>query len=170
MNVANTIADGLETIHYICQVWAQQYGGVSFIAADAQHMWEQAFQKTDVPRIICVWIGDEMRGDFSVAAAMGRVDRTWNVAFTRGRSFSFNRNGLTQAVQNAKPFYTLVEELRDQLRSISSISSEAPIDFRSVRAMQLGEQLVDGYLYEFSTTHDYPELLLNPFDPNSRVT
>ena len=100
---------------------------------------------------------------------MGRVDRQWQVALTRGRSMAFNRNGLTAIVQNAIPFYTLVEECRDEIRKMASISVEAPVDFKQVTAMQLGEQLVDGYLFEFSTVADYPELLLDPYNPGSRV-
>ncbi len=150
--------------------WASEDGGKAFVCSDLKHLWEQARVSVVAPRALIVYNGEELRGAFSVAAALGRVDRQWLVAIVRGRGMSADRgDSLNKVVGNAKPFYQLVQEARDICRSMLGVSVESPVDFRSIRPMNLGDQIVDGYLIAFSLVADLPFLVTTPVDNQVQV-
>lgn len=131
--------------------------GRAVICNDIEHLWEIAYQSTSTPRALICYLGETPRGDFSVAAALGRVDRQWVVALIRGTGFAATRgDGLTSNVQNARPFYEQVEDARDTIRCLRSISEEQPLDMRGIRPMEKLDDFMSGYLIEFSTANDWP--------------
>lgn len=164
------IANQSQAIQSALQTWADTYGGKAFVASDEGHMWKMAYATSQIPRIIICYNGESLRGDFSVAAAMGRVDRHWKVAITRGRGFNANRgDSLNTMAQNAQPMWAFVDQMRDVIRSIMGISVELPVDYTGITPMNLGELILDGYMVEFSTATDLPAILANPDDPGSRI-
>lgn len=160
------VKDQLESMRYTLDTWAQQYNGKAFIASDLNHMWKVAWQSSSQLRIICVYMGEVIRGDFKIAAATGRVDREFNVMLTRGKGFNQERgDSLTKQVGNEPPLFDLVEEARDILRSLVDISAEAPVDYKGIRTMQMGELILDAYIVEFSVATDLPSLADQPSNP-----
>lgn len=155
--IANTLKGNIEN-------FAQSRGGVVTIASNVRDMWETAFKSSEKPRIIIAYAGEQIRGEFSVAALIHRVDRDWFVAVTRGRTFTVPRGkGLTESVQNAEAFYDVVEAVRDLIRTSVSITEELQPDFKAIRPMDLGNGLVvDGYVIEFSTANDLPNVQAQP--------
>ena len=147
--------------------WLQSYiaekGGVAVVASNFRDMWEQASNNDDRPRILICYAGEASRGDFSVANKNHRVDREWNVLVTKGRGFNAIRgDGLTESSGNTDPFYDNVEDVREMLRRMTGISEEFPIDYRSIRPVQMGQLTIDGYLITFSTANDIPAILTQP--------
>ena len=165
MNIAETAND----IQVQLQIWANLYQGIVQVAANTHQMWKQCYSTTQVPRLIIAWAGDTIRGDFSVAAAMGRIDRLWHVAIIRGRSMDSQRNALSTPIQNAVSFYQLVEESRDVVRTLAGVSVEPPVDFRNITQMEGQEGLIDGYLIEFSTVADLPRPIRDSNNQTSYV-
>lgn len=135
--------------------WTTQRGGQCSIVSNFRAMWDQASQSSQKPIVLICYLGERVRGPFSTAAATYRVDRTWNVAVVRGRGFASVRGDtLSESVGGMDPFYNDVEAIRDMIREANYLSAEEPVDYKSIRPMQLGTLIIDGYLIEFSTAHD----------------
>lgn len=168
-----TIAEQAILIRDTLQDWTQESGGKSFVASSLAHMWETAYQKTDVLRVIVVYMGERIRGDFGIAAIEGRVDREWAVAVVRGRGFAADKQeNLVGAVQNAQPLYELIDEAVDICRTIvpDADTCERPVDFKGVRPMQTGNASLDGYLIEFSIGTQRDQLVAVPDDESAIIT
>jgi hypothetical protein len=164
------ISDQANQILSVLSKWGSAYNAKVVIVSNLRILWEQASLKSTSPRVLICFVGADVRGGFREANYQNREDRMWQVAVTRGRGF-FNVRGDSLAGsasgQNAEtPFYDIVEEVRDQCRSILSISEERPtIDYRGVKAMQLGALIVDGFVISFSTANDIPFIGSQPFTP-----
>jgi hypothetical protein len=158
------VSDQALIIQQVLQSWAEPKGGVAVVASNLRDFWKQAATSSQKPRILICYNGDNSRGDFAHANDWHRVDRQWIVAVTRGRGFTANRGDtLSTTVGNMEPFYDSVEAVRDQIRTILNISEELPtVDYKSTKAMQLGDLVVDGYTIEFSCANDIPMILTQP--------
>lgn len=155
---ANIIAENL-------QRWIETEKGKAVVVNDMSHMWEVAFQQTQWPRALVCYMGDSLRGDFSVAAALGRSDRQWCVALVRGTGFGATRgDGLSKQVGNGRAFYDQVEECRDVIRCMRNVSVELPVDFLGIEPMANLEDYMSGYLIKFSTAVDLPQMTVGTMD------
>lgn len=163
-----SIATILQILQNAIDPWAQQNNaGSSVIASSVQDMWTQASQTTERAGVIICYAGDEVRGPFEIAAATHRGDFTFNVVLLRGRGLTANRgDSLVTNVQNARPFYDLLEELRDIVRAITNISVEQFVDYKGTEPFGEGitdyARLMDAYLIRFSVAQDYPQLVSTP--------
>lgn len=163
-----TISTILQIVANVLQPWAaQNNAGTAVIASSVQDMWTQAYNCTDRPAVIICYAGDDARGPFELAAATHRGDFLLNVALVRARGLTASRgDSLVANVQNARPFYDLLEELRDNIRKITNISEEKFVDYRSTKpfdaAVDEYGRRVDGYIIEASVAQDYPQLVNTP--------
>lgn len=159
------IVDQAKSIQIALNDWAVNNNGISFIASDLAHLWKLAWSASDKVKAIICYMGEDIRGDFSVAAALGRVDRQWTVVITRGRGFNANRgDSLTETMQNAAPLYELVDQARDLIRVMINASNELPVDFKTIRTMQTGDVIMDAYMIEFSLATDLNPIVQQPSD------
>jgi hypothetical protein len=132
---------------------------VAVPVSNLKEMWEQAAMSSQKPRLFVCYTGEKIRGAFADATTAGRVDRQWTVAVTRGRGFSSTRGDtLTKAVGNTEPFMDSVEAIRNIIRNIDGISIEWPVEYKTIRPMQQGNLVMDGFLIEFSTADDLEAL------------
>ena len=156
-----TISQEARLIESELDAFAQQYGGVATVVSNLRDLWNQASINSQSPRILIVYNGETARGTFSQIAPWHRVDRFWQVAVTKGRGYYSNRGaGLLDSAVTEMPLFDVVENVRDIIRFMSNISEETPmVDFRSIKPMQLGTMILDGYLIEFSTANDIPSNL-----------
>ncbi len=165
-----TISQQAKNLQAVLGDWASQHGGAAEVASDLKNFWVQSGTNNDQPRILIVYTGETARGSFEKRSALDRVDRTWNVGVFRGRGFSAQRgDSLTKNVVNAIPFYDVVEQIRDMLRSILNISEEFPVEFLNIKPLSQGTQIVDAYVIEFVTANDIPNIYTDTFitpDPN----
>ncbi len=143
---------------------ASAEGGKAFVASDLLHLWSIAYQNTQGLRVIICFNGLDMRGGEDYGAILLRADVHWIVGVCRGRGYSADRDqSQLSTVVNAKPFYTLIAEVRDVIRSLIGASVEAPVDFRRIRPMPMNEgSLVDGYLIEFDLVTDLSPINASP--------
>lgn len=154
-----SIAYQATTLKDLLDAWAQPKGGVAKVASNLKELWAQASQSSQKPIVLICFNGEQVRGPFATGAACHRVDRQWVVAVVRGRGFAPVRgNTLTESVGNVDPFYQSVEEVRDLIRNARELTAEPPIDFKAVKPMQMGALIIDGYLIEFSTAVDIPQV------------
>lgn len=143
----------------LLEAWAQPKGGVAKVASNLKDMWAQASQSSQKPIVLVCYTGENVRGPFATGAVCHRVDRQWTVAVVRGRGFAPVRGStLTESIGNVEPFYDSVEAVRELIRNARELTAEPPIDYKSVRPMQLGTLIIDGYLIEFSTAVDLTQV------------
>jgi hypothetical protein len=164
------ISDQANQILSVLTRWGTTYLATVSIVSNLRDLWEQASLNTQKPRVLICFVGSEPRGGFREANYQNREDRSWMVAVTRGRGFFAERGdslaGSSQGQTSEIPFYDIVEEVRDQIRSILSISEERPtVDYRGMKPMQLGGLVVDGISIHFSTANDIPFIGSQPFNP-----
>lgn len=156
-----SISQQASNILAVLQPYAQASGGTAEVVSNLQMLWLQASMATDRPRILVCYNGETSRGDFSVANVNHRVDRQWIVAVTRGRGWNSNRgDSLYKTVGTVDPFYDVVEEVRELLRTKSDISEEFPIDYKRISPMISGNKALDSYGIEFSVASDIPTIYL----------
>jgi hypothetical protein len=153
------ISDQALALQTALQAWVDPIGGVSSVVANFKAMWEQASQSSQKVIILICYLGERIRGPFADRAVGGRVDQTWNVAVVRGRGFASKRGDtLVTTVGGADPFLDQLEEAKDIVRNLEGISAEWPVEYIATKPMQLGGDIKDGYLIEFSTANDLPKL------------
>jgi hypothetical protein len=158
-----TISEQASAIQQVLQSWADNNGGTAVVVSNLDALWKQAFMSSQKQRLLICFMGEQIRGDFSVAAAMHRVDRDWVVAITQGRGLTADRgDALILPNQNAPAFYDSVEYARDICRCLTGISAEVPVDYKNIEPMQLGEMVADGYLIHFSVATDIPNAQPEP--------
>jgi hypothetical protein len=149
------VSEQLIAIRDALSPWAEQRSGVASVVSNLKDLWKQAELSSQKPRILICFTGQKIRGPFGRAAQSGRVDRTFNVAITRGRGFTTERGStLTDPTGSIDPFYDHLEEVETLIRNIPYLTAEPPVDYKFNKAMQLGTMVIDGYLIEFSTAND----------------
>lgn len=154
------IAQQAELIKAHFVPWMEQLGGAVYIASDLVHLYKLAANTTQSPRLAVFFEGEVCsRGDDSVSAYLGRVDRSWWVMVSRGRGFNAERgDSLTKTVQNSPPLYTLVEQARDIIRTMLDVSVELPVDYKGIEPVpaRSEQEIVDAYLIKFMLASDLP--------------
>lgn len=120
-------------------------------------MWEIAFDTSKIPRCIITYAGEDIRGDFSIAAATSRVDRHFIVLVTRASGFPADRGKtLSEQVEGARPFTDLLEEARDIIRclqfdpSITETLDMDPVDYKGIKPVTIDGYPIYAYTIEFS--------------------
>ena len=156
-----TISDEANLIQGQLQLFIDTYGGSAEIVSNLKELWNQSTISSDLPRILIVYNGETSRGSFSQISPWHRVDRSWTVAVTKGRGYYSSRGaGLSDSTATETPLYDVLETVRDIIRGMTTISEETPSpDYRSIKPMQMGNLVVDGYVIDFTTANDIPSNL-----------
>lgn len=154
---SNKISDQLNFIKSSLGDWAEDQQGIAVIASDVDKMWETAYETATVPRCIICCGGEDIRGDFKVAAATSRVDRHFIVLVSRGSGFTADRGKtISENVGNIRPFTDLLEEARDVIRSLQFDPSVAetmdtePVDYKGMKPVTIDGYPIHAYTIEFS--------------------
>lgn len=163
-----TISQTAQQLKTQLSTWATTAGGKAVVVSNTKDMWEQASQNTQTPLVLICYNGETIRGERAVSALNHRVERNWIVAVTRGRGWNIERGAsLYKTTQNADPFYDVVEECRDQIRVLTGISEEWPVEFLRISPMSSGNKALDAYAIEFTVAADIPAVYLtNPNTPS----
>lgn len=164
-----TISQQANFLQLALDAYANPLGGEAKVVSNLKDYWSQAKLSSQKPTILVCYQGDVARGPFEQANAWVRVDRQWSVAVIRGRGFTSNRGDTLNSSQGGQiPFYDVVEQVRELLRSLLGISEELPtIDFKSIKPMSMGSDPLDGYEIQFSTANDLPMISIsNPNKPS----
>ncbi len=153
----SSISLQLNWIKTVMSQWAVKEGGVAIIAQDIDKMWETAFETSKVPRCIVAYSGEDVRGDFAVAAATSRIDRHFIALITRATGYTADRGkGFSEQVEETRPFTDLLEEARDLIRalqfdaSITEAQPTDPVDFKGIKAVTIDGYPIYAYTIEFS--------------------
>ena len=128
-----TIADQMNLITKGLADWAKTNGGSVKIANDIPHLFTIRGANPGAPRAAVLFAGETPRN--AELDLLGRVDRKFYVAVSRGRGFKLNQGeSLTEGVAGGKPMFVLVEEAREVLRSLrlSDLDDEPEPYYRGI--------------------------------------
>ncbi len=140
--------------------WLKADGGKASIAFDWVELWNVLFKSVNYTRAVICYEGEKLRGDWEIAARLGRVDRNWVVAISRGRGLNPERgDSLLTLKGNSQPFYEVVEQGRDLIRALQGISVEQPVNYMGIEPMQRPDINLDAYLIRFSVAADLPMIV-----------
>ena len=152
-----SITDQLNLMLEVFNVWvvdnAQPYAVE--IVPDMVHMWDLLLNTSQSSRILIMYNGELIRGEFGIAAPLGRVDRRFMVVVSRGQSLTFPiSTQYVSTTQNATPFWEDVEEIRDICRALlfDPDWTERPVDYLGVTPFQThgSGTVLDAQTIEFS--------------------
>ena len=149
-----TIKDQLTAVQSALETWAENEGGRAYIASDRVHLYDLIGLSQGKPTVVALFMGETIRGEFEVAAALGRVDRQFLAVISRGRGMKANpADSLVQDGGGGKPMFELVESVRDIIRTLEldPDTTERPIDYKGIAPVDFGENTrTDAYQIEFS--------------------
>ncbi len=164
-----TISEQARTIRNKLQEFANPRGAEVKIMANMQHLWEELFVHDETPKLLICYTGETCRGDLGSQRFLARVDREWIVVVIRGHGWS-NVMADTESPnigspnpQDVEPFYDIVEQIRDMIRSMPEITEELPVTFKNIEPLfnvsPLGisaNVFLDAYAIRFATANDIP--------------
>lgn len=156
-----TISEEAALIQTAMKDFVHNFGGTAEVVSNLRDLWSQSSINSGSPRILICYMGEVARGSFSQISPWHRVDRNWTVAVTKGRGFYAARgDGLYNKDSTETPLYDVIEMVRDIIRGMQNISEETPgPDYRSIKPMQFGNLVIDGFEILFTTGNDVPSNL-----------
>lgn len=111
-----TIAEQLTLIREHLQPWAEEVKGNVAIADDQAHLFSLLATAPGAPRIVIAFDTEAKRGEYE---ELGKVDRKFMVAVSRGRGFKLDpAENLIAGTASGRPLYDLIEEAREMVRGL----------------------------------------------------
>ncbi|MDE2097602.1 MAG: hypothetical protein KGL39_10175 [Patescibacteria group bacterium] len=163
VDVLHQISAQANFIQSVLYDYASSNGGDCQVVSNMKDMWMQANQSSQKPTIYITWIGESpWSSNANISAVTHRVSRDWKVGIKRGRGFQPIRGTTLSKTTSVIPFFDVVEDVRDLIRSELGISEDAGIDDVKVSEWQLGGLVMDGKLISFTTKNDLPTILNQP--------
>lgn len=138
--------------------WAVANAGTVKVANDKPHLFQLLGAGPGAPRAAVYFVEERPRSRrFNDLA--GRVDRKFWICISRGRGFN-SRLGrsLTEGVAGGKPMFTLVEEAREEVRSVrqDDIDETRPY-YQGAYPIELPDATVDAYYLELVLAAEIPQ-------------
>jgi hypothetical protein len=144
---------------------ASQEQGICLIAENITEQIWGGFNNVVGPKILITFVGEDIVGDESVSELVGHVRRHFDILVQRGKVMTNPPNTtLTETVGPSKPFYDLLELIRDTARSIiwPSPMVTNPTEYASIRPASNENWMFDSYIISISTIVDIGRVQVNP--------
>lgn len=159
VDVRHQISAQANYIVSVLSTYATANGGQCQQVPTMRDMWMQAYQSSQKPMIYVTYTGEQPWSSSTMIAALThRVTRHWVVGIKRGRGFQPVRGATLTTTTSVIPFFDVVEDVRDLIRSTLGISEDNGIDDLKITEWQLGTQVMDGKLISFTTKNDLPNI------------
>lgn len=164
MDYENQISDIANFIAGELLTYAQSLAGDCQIVFNPQDLWMQSAQDSQRPMLYICWMGcTPWSSNANISAATHRVSNDWCVRVKQGRGFSAQRGStLSKPVGNAGNFYNVVSMVANKCRAMLGITQDTIIDFKGIKPVKLGGQIIDCFDVEFSTKNDLPTIINQP--------
>lgn len=158
--------------------WASLYGGKVKLMANLKQLWQEVLEQSlsSQPRILICWTGSTARGGFKFRGQWHREDRDWVIVVMRGKGWTqaTQQGTVTELAPGSEMVFTdVVEQVRDKVRVILSVTAEWPLDYKGVKPLPnivpgaAQAAFLDGMALEFSTANDIPGVIdENPVEPD----
>ena len=159
-NPNQIISSQLAILQQVLQEYVVSINGTVGVASNVQDLWYQSSQSSQKPIIYICYAGETAWSNSNLSALTHRVSRNWIVRVKQGRGVTARRG------DTVLEFVTIVEEVRDVLRTMQGISQDFGIDYEGTKYVRLGDSVMDAYDIAFSTKNDLPQILQIPDDSN----
>ena len=133
-----SIKEQLKLMYDVFTQWAGQGNAQNYsvqVVPDPVHMWSALLNTSQSSCILIMYNGEQVRGEFGIAAPLARVDRRFVVVVSRGQSLTFPiSKQYLESTQNAVPLYDDVDTIRDIVRALEFDPqwTERPVDYLGV--------------------------------------
>ncbi len=158
-NPNQTISAQLNIIVNVLQTWAVQYNATVIPVSNVQDLWSQSSQTSQKPTVYVCFSGETpWSSNANISALTHRTSREFIVRVKQGRGFTAVRG------ETVYSFVTIVEQVRDTIRSMLGISQDFGVDYAGTKYVRLGSQVIDAYDLTFSVKADCPQIIQTPDD------
>jgi hypothetical protein len=153
-----SIAQQCNTIKDVLNDICSQEKGICVVADSMDEKVLVGFNSVVGPRVLIVFVGADPMGGDDVSELIGRERRYFDIMVQRGKILSgpTQGGGLVSTIGPSKPFYDLLEIIRDAARSIvwPSPMVQNPTEYHGVKPSQSEGWLMDSYVINISTIVD----------------
>lgn len=152
-----SISEQCNTIKSVLGDICSQEQGIAIVSENVDDKKLIGFQNVIGPKVLITFVGEELLGGEDVAELIGRARRYFDILVQRGKQLTDPlTSGLTQTAGPAKPFYDLLEIIRDAVRSIEwpSPMVQNPGEYHGMRPSANEGWLLDSYIINYSTIVD----------------
>ncbi len=160
-----SIAEQCNIIKSVLNDIAAQEQGIAIIAANIDEKLLTGFNNVIGPKVLITFVGEEPVGGEDVQELLGMTRRYFDILVQRGKQLTDQRNTvLTVTSGPSKPFYDLLEIIRDSVRSIiwPVPACINPCEYHGMRPAQQDGWLLDSYIINISIMTQIGRVELNP--------
>lgn len=152
-----TIAEQSKAIVAALKDWAVPNKGRAFMAGDPIHLLDELRSKPGSPSAGVLFIEELARGEHP---ELGRVDRSFKVVISRGRSFKLvPGESLTEGAAGGPPMFDLAEQAREiilAMRADAAAMGDNPWSedqlptYKGIRQFEINGMILDAYEVSFT--------------------
>ena len=159
------LAGMTSNINRIVNDWAMQYGGISFVSWETKEKINYGFDNCIGPKCMVSYKNEDVYGDDVIGNIAGWVIRHFNISIERQQNDTQPKYlDLVETVGAARPFFTLVEELRDYLRAIllPSPSCYGPVIYEGMSGDKEDEFMTNRFTISIGIICQIPRVQFYP--------
>ena len=153
-----TIAEQLKGLKETLEGWATSNNAFVMVAGDAVELVGILATKPGDVRAVLYFVQEVPRGSYD---ELGKVERTFHLVLSRGRSFTLQRDGnLTGDASASRPLFDIVEEAREVVRhyTTEATTEDRLVQYLGTRPFNAGGELIlDAYQVEFLIVAQIPD-------------
>ena len=160
-----SIAEQCNLIKSVLNDIAAQEQGIAIIAANIDEKLLTGFNNTIGPKILITFVGEDPVGGEDVSELLGMTRRYFDILVQRAKVICDPRNtALTSTTGPSKPFYDLLEIIRDTTRSIEWPTPMClnPCEYHGMRPAQQDGWLLDSYIINISVMTQIGRVQVDP--------
>lgn len=153
----SSISSQCNTIRNSLNEYCLDNNGIAVVAENVNEQTMAGYKNVLGPRILVVFLAEDIMGDDSVAECVGRVRRHFDILVSRGKLYGEPRDSvLSNDKGPVQKFYQQVEDIRDILRVIEFPTPliQAPVEYHGIRPGNQDDWMLDSYIISISTIVD----------------
>ena len=153
-----SIKEQIELMQAALNAWHETVGGSCKVANDEPNLFQILGEAPGAPRSAVLFDEENPRSTV-VNDLLGRVDRKFIIAVSRGRGFKLESGDtLTKGVAGGAPMFELVEQAREVLRSLRLLGENEPVPYYlGSKRLQFQGVTTDAYAITIGLTADIPD-------------
>ena len=153
-----TITEQMKLMLDALAEWHKVVGGSVKVANDEPHLFTILGAAPGAARTAILFDEETARSEKN-NDLLGRVDRKFIVAISRGRGFNLDQGkSLTEGVAQGKPMFELVEEAREVLRGLRMLGENEPVlYYLGSKRLQFQGVTTDAYAITLGLAADIPD-------------
>lgn len=152
-NLGVSISAQCNRIKEVLNDFAAGEQGICIVAENINEKLLTGFNNVIGPKILVAFVSEEAYGSEDVQELLGMTRRYFDILIQRGKILSDPRNSaLSNTTGPSKPFYDLLEDCRDAVRTIEWPTPMVlnPIEYHGMKPFSQENWLMDSYIISIS--------------------